>query len=65
MSYPPPEALVDATTPELEGARVDGGFMSGTGATLLSGRVRVLARRIVVAEEIGGLVVGIGISEAL
>lgn len=64
MSKPPPEAL-GGITPEPDWASVDGGFMRGTGATLLSGRVRVLARRIVVADAIGGLVVGIGTSEAL
>lgn len=39
--------------------------MSGTGATLLSGRVRVFARRTVVPEDMGGLDVGIGMSDAL
>lgn len=42
-----------------------GGLISGTGATLLSGLVRVFARRTVALEDIGALVVGIGTSEEL
>jgi hypothetical protein len=49
--------------PDVEGMSVDGGLMSGTGATLRSGRVRVFARRTVVPVGAGGLWVGIGTSD--
>jgi hypothetical protein len=50
--------------PDAEGASVEGGLISGTGATLRSGRVSVLARRMVVPEDRGGRVVGTGTSVA-
>lgn len=48
---------------ELEADEVrTGGLISGTGATLLSGRVSVFARRMVAPESGGCRVVGIGTS---
>lgn len=62
-SNPPLEAWEAGIAPETEGLSVVGGLMRGTGATLRSGRVRVLARRTVVPDEKGGLLVRIGTSE--
>jgi len=62
-SNPPLEAREAGIAPEAEGMSVVGGLMSGTGATLRSGRVRVLARRTVVPDARGGLLVKIGTSE--
>src|ERR1700733_1012356 len=53
-SNPPLEAWEAGIAPETEGLSVVGGLMRGTGATLRSGRVRVLARRTVVPDEKGG-----------
>ena len=63
-SNPPSEPALAVGTDEPP-TKLGAGLMSGTGATLLSGLVRVFARRTVVAEDIGSLVVGIGTSEEL
>jgi len=54
-----------AWTWEPEGRWADCGLMSGTGATLLSGRVSVLARRMVVEAGLRTRGVGMGTSESL
>lgn len=54
--------MPDGIEPDALGDSDEGGLMSGTGATLRSGRVSVLARRIVVPVEIGGRVVRTGTS---
>lgn len=60
-------AVVVGRVPDGEGSKGAGGLIRGAGATPLSGRVSVLARRMVPAE--GGLmdclVVGIGTSAEL
>lgn len=64
MSKPPLETE-SGIAPDVEATNEVGGFISGTGATLLSGLVSVFARRTVVPEDIGARVVSIGTSEAL
>lgn len=58
----PLPGMPDGIEPDALGDSDEGGLMSGTGATLRSGRVSVLARRMVVPVEIGGRVVRTGTS---
>lgn len=55
-----PESSATGTEPGGRWAEL--GLISGTGATLRSGRVRVFARLTVVPEEVGSRGVGIGMS---
>lgn len=57
-SIPPPEDI----EPGAPGDSDEEGLMSGTGATPRSGRLSVLARRMVVPVDIGGRVVRTGTS---